>query len=270
MRSRGVHSSIVFQNIAQLKNRYPNDAWQEIIGSCDSKLFLGCTDPATAGFVSDLLGTATVEAKSKTKEAGFEGVFDFGRVTTSVQKRNLLNPDEIIRFDPEKAILILRGQKPLQIKKMPYTQHPLAKYVKPVPVSSYTPEWSKEFREGYSNGRGNGNTTAVRDPDEEKQPIQRESEVENQTIHGNPDESTTDTLLEDTVKENSTENERKEDSPVKESKKDKPHFELTINLESNKELARMLKSAGGDKSEDISKDEKESKNGKKDKKSSIW
>lgn len=272
MRSRGVHSSIVFQNIAQLKNRYPNDAWQEIIGSCDSKLFLGCTDPATAGFVSELLGTATVEAKSKTKEAGFEGIFDFGRVTTSVQKRNLLNPDEIIRFDPEKAILILRGQKPLQIKKMPYTRHPLAKYVKPVPVSSYTPEWSKEFREEYSNGRGNGenNTTAVRDADEEKQHIQRESEGKEQTIHENPDESTANTLLEDTVKENSAENERKENRPVKESKKDKPHFELTIDLESNKELARMLKSTGGDKSEDIGKDEKESENSKKHKKSSVW
>ncbi|HHY80902.1 MAG TPA: type IV secretory system conjugative DNA transfer family protein [Thermoanaerobacter sp.] len=272
MRSRGVHSSIVFQNIAQLKNRYPNDAWQEIIGSCDSKLFLGCTDTATAEFVSALLGTATVESKSRTKEAGFEGVFDFGRVTISVQKRNLLNPDEIIRFDPEKAILILRGQKPLQIKKMPYTQHPLAKYVKPIPVSSYTPEWSKEFREGYSNGRGNGenNTTAVRDTDEEKQYVQRESEGTEQTIHGNPDESTANTSLKDTIKESSAENEKREDRPVKESKKDKPHFELTINLESNKELARMLKSAGGDKSEDIGKDEKESKNGKKDKKSSIW
>ncbi|MGH2331185.1 VirD4-like conjugal transfer protein, CD1115 family [Thermoanaerobacter mathranii] len=272
MRSRGVHSSIVFQNIAQLKNRYPNDAWQEIIGSCDSKLFLGCTDTATAEFVSALLGTATVESKSRTKEAGFEGIFDFGRVTTSVQKRNLLNPDEIIRFDPEKAILILRGQKPLQIKKMPYTLHPLAKYVKPVPVSSYTPEWSKEFREGYSNGKGNekDDTTALKDTDEEKQYVQRESEGTEQTIHSNPNDSTANTLLEDTVKESSAENEKREDRPVKESKKDKPHFELTIDLESNKELARMLKSTGGDKSEDISKDEKESENSKKHKKSSIW
>ncbi|KHO63169.1 conjugal transfer protein TraG [Thermoanaerobacter sp. YS13] len=144
MRSRGIHSSVVFQNISQLKNRYPNDAWQEIIGNCDTRLFLGCTDVATAQFVSDLLGQATVEAKTHRKHAGFEGIFDFGDISISAQKRPLLTPDEILRLEHRNAIVILRGQKPLLVEKMDYTRHPLAKEIKPTPITDYIPEWAKE------------------------------------------------------------------------------------------------------------------------------
>jgi len=144
MRSRGIHSSVVFQNISQLKNRYPNDAWQEIIGNCDTRLFLGCTDVATAQFVSDLLGQATVEAKTHRKHAGFEGIFDFGDISISAQKRPLLTPDEILRLEHRNAIVILRGQKPLLVEKMDYTRHPLAKEIKPTPITDYIPEWAKQ------------------------------------------------------------------------------------------------------------------------------
>lgn len=261
MRSRGVHSSIVFQNIAQLKNRYPHDAWQEIIGSCDTKLFLGCTDVATAEFVSALLGTATVEAHSRTKEAGLEGIFDFGRVTTSAQKRNLLNPDEIIRFNPEEAILILRGQKPLQIRKMPYTQHPLAKFVKPIPVSSYTPEWSKEFREGYSNGKQSeqkNSSKAEGENTSENKFVLDSISSENIEKEAEPEK--------DSYKADPLGEAKKETRSAKESKKDKPHFELAVNLDSNKELAKMLKSI---KEEDEKDGQNKNKSGKK-KTQNVW
>jgi TraG/TraD family. len=150
MRSRGIHSSVIFQNIAQLKNRYPNDAWQEIIGNCDTRLFLGCTDTATAEFVSALLGQATVQSQSIRKKAGFEGMFDFGSVSISTQKRALLNPDEILRLEPMSALLILRGQKPFKVEKMDYTKHPLSKQIKPIPISEYNPEWVQQEGGDYS------------------------------------------------------------------------------------------------------------------------
>lgn len=152
MRSRGLHCSIIFQNIAQLKNRYPNDAWQEIIGNCDSRLFLGGTDIMTAQFVSDLLGEATVRDVSHRKKAGLDGIFDFGDMSVSGKPRKLLKPDEILRLEHKKAILLLRGQKPLLIEKMDYTEHPLSKRIIPMPVSQYIPEWAKEFIDA-ANGR---------------------------------------------------------------------------------------------------------------------
>ena len=44
--------SCVFQNLAGLQNRYPQNQWQEILGNCDVQLFLGCTDQLTAEYVS--------------------------------------------------------------------------------------------------------------------------------------------------------------------------------------------------------------------------
>lgn len=55
MRSRGVNTSIIFQSIAQLKNRYPNDVYQEILGNCDTKLCLGCSEILSSEYVSKLL-----------------------------------------------------------------------------------------------------------------------------------------------------------------------------------------------------------------------
>ena len=34
VRSRNIAVSVIFQNLAQLRNRYPNDEWQEILGNC--------------------------------------------------------------------------------------------------------------------------------------------------------------------------------------------------------------------------------------------
>ena len=41
-RSRGINIFMIFQNIAQLKNRYDNDVWQEILGNADTKICMGC------------------------------------------------------------------------------------------------------------------------------------------------------------------------------------------------------------------------------------
>jgi len=51
IRSRNFSLSCIFQNIAQMQNRYPYNQWQEIIGNCDVQLFLGCTDEMTAKFI---------------------------------------------------------------------------------------------------------------------------------------------------------------------------------------------------------------------------
>ena len=51
-----------------MKNRYPDDQWQEILGACDSTVFLGCTDMLTAKYFSDRIGVASVEVESEMRE----------------------------------------------------------------------------------------------------------------------------------------------------------------------------------------------------------
>ncbi|GEM_PF-455521 len=146
-RSRGINCFVIFQSIPQLQNRYKNMEWAEIIGSCDSNLFLGCNDPITADYISKVLGTATVEDKSISKEQGFDGLFDFGKKTDRVGKRNLQDLNEVLSFDNRNAILMLRGKNPLILKKYDYSEHPKAKKLVEKSVKEYKKEWSTEFRE---------------------------------------------------------------------------------------------------------------------------
>lgn len=61
-----VHSAKEF--IQLMKNRYPDDQWQEILGACDSTVFLGCTDMLSAEYFSDRIGTASVEVEGTMRE----------------------------------------------------------------------------------------------------------------------------------------------------------------------------------------------------------
>lgn len=143
-RSRGIGIIPIIQNIAQIKNRYPGDVWQEIVGNCDTRLVLACTDILTAEYVSNLLGVATAQNISVRKQAGIDGELEYGQKNISNIQRKLLNPDEILRLPTNKMIVIVRGNKPLLIDKMIYTEHILAKELKDNSVSGYIPEWQKK------------------------------------------------------------------------------------------------------------------------------
>lgn len=144
VRSRNIALIPILQNIGQIKNRYPLDLWQEIIGNCDLRLCLGASDILTAQYFSDLVGISTVETESIRKEAGFEGNLNFGQKNISTLKRNLLNADEILRIPKEKMLVVIRGNKPLLLDKMVYTEHPLAKHLQDSLINEYTINNKKE------------------------------------------------------------------------------------------------------------------------------
>ncbi len=59
----------------------------------------------------------------------------------------MLNKDEILRMEATKLLAILRGNKPLLLDKMRYTEHPLAKKLKECSVLEYNPKWTKNIPE---------------------------------------------------------------------------------------------------------------------------
>ncbi len=114
IRSRQVSMSCVFQNLAGLQNRYPQNKWQEILGNCDVQLFLGCVDELTASYISDRSGEVSVHVESKAKQLGTWRISNYTpeyRETTGVGKRKLLTMDEVLRLPISKALIIIRGRK---------------------------------------------------------------------------------------------------------------------------------------------------------------
>ena len=92
IRSRNLSISCIFQNLPQMQNRYPYNQWQEIIGNCDTQLFLGCTDEVTATFISNRSGDVTVGVSSEAKQLNSWRVSDYTpeyRQTKSIGKRKL-------------------------------------------------------------------------------------------------------------------------------------------------------------------------------------
>ena len=94
-----------------------------------------------------MVGVSTVQTESIKKDAGLEGEFEFGQKSISTLQRNLLNKDEILRMAATQLLIILRGNKPLLLDKMRYTEHQLAKKLKDSSVTEYNPKWIKNIPE---------------------------------------------------------------------------------------------------------------------------
>ena len=150
IRSRRLSISCIFQNLPQMQNRYPLNQWQEIIGNCDTQLFLGCTDEMTAEFISNRTGEVSVAVSSQAKQLNTWRVSDYTpeyRETHSVGKRKLLTPDEVLRLPLDQALIILRGQKVLKVEKYDYTLHPESSRLKPCRAIEHKPAWRQKPEE---------------------------------------------------------------------------------------------------------------------------
>lgn len=147
-RSRGIGMCILFQNIPQMQNRYPDNQWEEILGGCDFSIFLGCNDMTTASYYSDRTGEVTVSVASIRKNYYTMRMTDYVpeySESSSVGKRQLLLPDEVLRYPLDQGLLIIRGQKVLRFRKMDYTEHPDSSKLKMEKVEAHIPEWYREW-----------------------------------------------------------------------------------------------------------------------------
>lgn len=149
-RSRGIGMSILFQNIPQLQNRYPDNQWEEILGGCDFSIFLGCNDITTASYYSDRTGEMTVSVSSTRKNYYTMRVTDYVpeySESTSLGKRMVLLPDEILRYPLDQGLLIIRGQKVCRFRKMDYLEHPDSRHMTLQKVEEHIPKWYQEWQE---------------------------------------------------------------------------------------------------------------------------
>ena len=148
-RSRLIGMCILYQNIPQLQNRYPDGQWEEILGGCDFSIFLGCNDMTTASYYSDRTGEITVSVSSIRKNYYTLRATDYVpeySESTSLGKRMLLLPDEILRFPLNQGLLIIRGQRVCRFQKMDYLEHPDAQYMKLEKVEEHVPEWFEKWQ----------------------------------------------------------------------------------------------------------------------------
>ena len=120
MRSRNIMSTIILQNISQLKALF-NDDWEGIIGNADSFIYLGGNEQSTHKYISELLGKETIDTKTSSQSKGRNGSFSQNFQQTG---RELMTPDEVRRLDNKDAIVLIRGEKPVIDEKYDILKHP--------------------------------------------------------------------------------------------------------------------------------------------------
>lgn len=143
VRSRAINISVIFQNLPQLQNRYPYGQWEEILGNCDTNLFLGCTDETTAEYISKKTDIATVAVSTHATEKHIGQVFDPWQYkqNDSDGKRAVLNPGEVLRLPPKDELIFLKGHKVIRCQKFDYSLHPDASRIKVCKIEDHTPLW---------------------------------------------------------------------------------------------------------------------------------
>ena len=120
MRSRNIMSTIILQNISQLKALFKDD-WEGIIGNADSFVYLGGNEQSTHKYISELLGKETIDTKTSSQSKGRNGSFSQNFQQTG---RELMTPDEVRRLDNKNAIVLIRGEKPVIDEKYDILKHP--------------------------------------------------------------------------------------------------------------------------------------------------
>ena len=121
MRSREISSTIIIQNLAQLKGLYKEHGWETVTGNCDTLLYLGGNEQSTHEYISKMLGKETIDARSHTENKGRNGSFS---TQNSRIARDLMSPDEVRLLDNGKAILFIRGFPAVMDDKYDLNRHP--------------------------------------------------------------------------------------------------------------------------------------------------
>lgn len=114
---------VIVQSIAQLADIYPRREWEEITACCDATICLGVNDTTSAQFVSEKCGVTTIRVTNNQQPQTplFSPVANLSRPysqTRSNTQRALMQPDEVLRLDNAKSIVMLRGQLPMLLYKV--------------------------------------------------------------------------------------------------------------------------------------------------------
>lgn len=124
MRSRNIMATIILQNISQLKALFKDD-WEGIIGNADTLVYLGGNEQSTHEYISKLLGKETIHTTSSSQSKGRNGSFS---QSTQQTGRELMTPDEVRLLDNRKAIVFVRGERPVIDEKYDLMKHPNIAY----------------------------------------------------------------------------------------------------------------------------------------------
>lgn len=138
-RSYGISISIIVQSLDQIESIYKS-TYENIIGNCDTQIFLGSQSLKTCEYFSKSLGQKTIKYHSRSVSKDKKGIEQQGvSISEQRQGRELMTVDELKRLDNNLEILLVRGLKPIKAEKAWYFKyHPQRDIVKQTEIRDLT------------------------------------------------------------------------------------------------------------------------------------
>lgn len=127
----GVH--VVIQDIAQLKELYPNDSHQTILANVDTTLFLGSPLPEDIEYIQKKLGKTTIKQRSTSSQK--TGV-STSYTPTEVDLMSLDEIKAINRGRRNDCIVMIRDIVPFVDRKLSFLDHPNFKLLKQANINA--------------------------------------------------------------------------------------------------------------------------------------
>ena len=136
-RGYGVRLQFYYQSLGQLKKCWPGDQGQTLLSNA-TKVFFGTTELQSAQFISQSLGAGTILVASGGSSDGWQSSTSSGASSSSTsstysrnsnrnwqqQKRELLQPDEVMNLSPRTAITLTPGLRPILTTLIRYFEEP--------------------------------------------------------------------------------------------------------------------------------------------------
>lgn len=140
----GVTFMIVCQSLNQITKTYGND--HSFFDQCKLICTFATGDTNSAKKFSDMIGMETV-VKESVSSSGKKYTFGVDGVSHSEQElgRQLINPDEIIRYAPSDMLLLFQGMAPYRGKKIAFYDDPRFKDLAHLPGPKTVEDLHKEL-----------------------------------------------------------------------------------------------------------------------------
>lgn len=147
---RGFNMScqVVVQSLSQWQEKYPGKEWENQLATFNQTLYLGCNDLTSAEYVSKKCGKVTISVTNNQMPLMplFSPVYTSTRPysqTRSNTQRDLMLPDEVLRLDYRKCIVLFQGHKPALLNKVMPEELPEYRELRPCRIIHYVPEWKR-------------------------------------------------------------------------------------------------------------------------------
>ena len=132
VRSRGIVTYIIIQDINQLKTKHPHDTWKTVKNDCDYFVLLKTNDEDTATWFSNMSGEQTKSIKNvsyQKNKTDLLNIHNSEKVSQGVGQGKVLTPKQVMSLKEDELLVQMTMHNMLYLKTFFWKRHPYAKYV---------------------------------------------------------------------------------------------------------------------------------------------